>query len=355
MARVVDISDWIEQPWLNTGGTRNKKIYLNPQENERYFFKESFKKGNRDFKYEFWSEIIASQVGLNLGFTTLDYCVAINRGAIGCLSKSMIQHEKEELYEGVKYLNAIDPTFVTSNSKPGKKYTLQLIVKALKTFESKTYIQEFLEILVFDALIGNSDRHQENWAFIKIVSSFGSTINEIEAADKDGLFNNLKGIGVWIFRQLAFRHGQLRKQFQTGKLLFNPTLSSAPIYDSGCSFGRELTDDAILDHLKNPILLKNYVDRGKSEVHFNGQKVSHFELVQSLLEDSEFKEMTSEVIRRIVNLWDHNTMKSLIENIDKELVEFGLGKPFPSERKEFAFKMLTLRFEALKALNQAHR
>jgi hypothetical protein len=44
MEKLYDITFWSEQPWLNTGGTRNKKIYLNPADNELYYFKQSLKK-----------------------------------------------------------------------------------------------------------------------------------------------------------------------------------------------------------------------------------------------------------------------------------------------------------------------
>ena len=54
MAELYNISDWSEQSWWNTGGTRDKKIYLNPDDGELYYFKQSFKKGQRDFKHEFW-------------------------------------------------------------------------------------------------------------------------------------------------------------------------------------------------------------------------------------------------------------------------------------------------------------
>ncbi len=39
MPKLYIITEWIEQSWLNTGGTRNKKIYLNPEDGQLYFFK----------------------------------------------------------------------------------------------------------------------------------------------------------------------------------------------------------------------------------------------------------------------------------------------------------------------------
>lgn len=97
MARLYNISEWNEQSWWNTGGTRNKKIYLNPEDGALYFFKQSLKKGSREYKYEFWSEIIASEVVELLGFDILPYQIAIRGIMVGCISKSMINQTSEEL------------------------------------------------------------------------------------------------------------------------------------------------------------------------------------------------------------------------------------------------------------------
>ena len=43
------------------------------------FFKTSLKKKEKDYTYEFWSEIIASEIGRLLGFDTLVYDVAAKK------------------------------------------------------------------------------------------------------------------------------------------------------------------------------------------------------------------------------------------------------------------------------------
>lgn len=52
MPKIFNISDWDEQSWLCTGGTRDKKVYLNSEDGELYCFKQSFNKGNRNYKHE---------------------------------------------------------------------------------------------------------------------------------------------------------------------------------------------------------------------------------------------------------------------------------------------------------------
>ncbi|MDE0561945.1 hypothetical protein OU792_18250, partial [Algoriphagus sp. NF] len=165
MARLFQIDDWNEQSWWNTGGTRDKKIYLNPEDGERYYFKQSYRVGKMDYKYEFWSEIIAFEVGDLLKFNILPYHIAKREGVIGCISKSMIT-DKEELVEGGKYLQAFDQQFKPEDTASRNRYDFQLIINSFRSFQLEAHLSKIVEMLIFDALIGNSDRHQENWAFI---------------------------------------------------------------------------------------------------------------------------------------------------------------------------------------------
>ncbi len=163
---VIDASDWQELRHLNSGGTRNKKLLLN-NEGVLYFFKESYNNEKGKFyKYEFYSEVIASFLGKMLGFDVLEYQIAVFNDKIGCLSQSMI-NEDEELIEGGKYLKSFDNTFIIENEKPKDKYTYQLIEATLKKFNLlEISYSKLIEMIIFDAIIGNSDRHQENWGFI---------------------------------------------------------------------------------------------------------------------------------------------------------------------------------------------
>lgn len=56
----IDTSDWQETFWLHSGGTREKRILLDPQD-KLWFFKRSERKPAQDakpgkyYKDEFWS------------------------------------------------------------------------------------------------------------------------------------------------------------------------------------------------------------------------------------------------------------------------------------------------------------
>ncbi|MBY0426234.1 MAG: hypothetical protein K2Q22_11400 [Cytophagales bacterium] len=193
MAKLYNISDWYEIRYFSTGGTRNKKVYVNPEDGGYYFFKESFNKGLRDYKYEFWSEIIASEVGALLGFDILAYHIAIRGEIVGCISKSMINQASEELIEGGKYLQAFDNTFKPENIKLRNQYNFDLILNALASFRKEKHLKELAETIVFDALIGNSDRHQENWAIINMHTVISEGITQIEREIVTGEIDEMPG------------------------------------------------------------------------------------------------------------------------------------------------------------------
>ncbi len=47
MASFYDISDWEEHEYLGTGGTRDKVVVENAENNWLYYFKTSLKKGDK--------------------------------------------------------------------------------------------------------------------------------------------------------------------------------------------------------------------------------------------------------------------------------------------------------------------
>lgn len=64
-------------------------------------------------------------------------------------------------------------------------YSLDMILKSLEKYNFK---KEFLKILVFDFLIGNSDRHQNNWAIIQ----------KDKAAELSALYDNGSSLCCYI-------------------------------------------------------------------------------------------------------------------------------------------------------------
>jgi hypothetical protein len=355
MPRLYDITEWYEQSWWNTGGTRDKKIYLNPEDGELYYFKQSFKKGQRDYKYEFWSEIIASEIGKLLGFDILPYDIAIRGNIIGCISKSMINPASEELIEGGKYLQAFDNNFNPENIKERNKYTFQLIRNSLDTLGREKHIKDLVKVIIFDALIGNSDRHQENWAIINIHSRVSNNIKEIEEIIEK---KQIESLPNWIknfFNRIFVKSGKIRPEFQTVRLMLPQNTRFAPIYDSGCSFGRELEDERVKQLLENDQEIEKYITKGLAEIHWDGNKIGHFELIVKLISLTELKSFILEIIKKVIEQFDSEKLEKLVLEIDKELIDSGNTNSFPKERKDLVLKLLTLRFNKLREIYSQYK
>lgn len=355
MAKLYNISEWNEQSWWNTGGTRDKKIYLNPEDGELYYFKQSFKKGQRDYKHEFWSEIIASEIGELLGFDILPYHIAIRENVVGCISKSMINQESEELIEGGKYLQAFDNTFKPENIKLRNQYNFELILNALVSFKKEKHLKELVETIVFDALIGNSDRHQENWAIINVHTIISESITQIQKNIDSG---EIDSIPNWINKLIKVVYtvkGKIRPELQTARLMLPKQTRFAPIYDSGCSFGRELDDERVKQMLNSEKEIQKYISKGLAEIHWGSNKITHFELVNNLLEYEGLKDFILNTLKRIIERFDNKRIKQIVLDIDKEIIDLGNSNFLPKERKELVLKLLTLRLNKLREIYSQHK
>ncbi|WP_439490636.1 hypothetical protein [Algoriphagus sp.] len=329
-------------------GTRNKKVYLNPKNGLSYFFKESYRQGKKDYKFEFWSEIIAYEVGTSLGFDVLPYHIAKRGETLGCISKSMIGPE-EQLTEGGKYLQAFNPLFRPENTQERSRYDFQLIVESLEWFGLEKYIPKLIEVIVFYALIGNSDRHQENWAVLTRPMVLPQTINQIE---KEGLGNSVLGR----FAKRIFGKEKSPNDDLGGiRLFLERDTSFAPIYDSGCCFGRELNDEKVSQILSNQDQLNAYIERGRAEIHWRREKISHFQLLENLLSTQKFKEFTFLSLNKVVENFKTSQIKQTIFDIDKVMELSGLGRHLPRERKELIWELLALRHQRIRDIYLNHK
>jgi hypothetical protein len=336
-----DISEWQKNIHYSTGGTRSKYVALNPSTNEEFFFKGSKETESGEIRYssEFWSEIVSSKVGQYLGFPLLDYNIAFDKNhnqKIGCLSKSMITNSQTKLTEGKTYLTGFNPSYNPEKDK--NDYTFQFICNALNHFKLNECIEKIIEIIVFDSVIGNSDRHQENWG---ILTSF-----KIKNNDDINNASSKKNIKTLIsnFSKKTKNKDGLAK---SSEIIFEIIFEFAPIYDSGCCLGREYVDSKIELMLKNTQMIEAYVKKGESEIHWDGfvKKRKHFELIELLL--IQYPKETTKFISKIKTEFDPNEIKKIIHEIDSNLPKDLINFKLSDIRKEFMCKLITLRTEKL--------
>lgn len=346
MPRLFTITeDWNEQPWFSTGGTRAKK-YLQGPDGKFYYFKRSQFKPGKDYTYEFWNEIIAYELGTMLGFKMLQYDIAIDGAIMGCICESMINSEEEELIEGIKYLQAYSPDYDPTKKEHQKWYTFNLIEGALESAKIPHFINDVIKIIIFDSIIGNGDRHQENWAVISKQQLITDIVDELEKSKKIKLSKTDKSLFRWVKKHISVKK---EKGEKIPALLYKTITSFSPVYDSGSSLGRELLDDRVHLYLSDPKELNRYIEKGTSEIHWENKKCSHFELILNLLQ-SKYKETVKEITKRAIEKFDPALLSQLISNIDSNVPERLEKYKIPVYRKQLIIKIITLRLEKLREL-----
>lgn len=339
MPEFYDVTNWNEKPHFQTKGTRSKCVVEKPSTSELYFFKTSMNRADRDYYYEFWSEIIASAVGRELGFNLLTYDIAVKEALVGCISKNMCGKD-ECLVEGISILTAYDNTYDPKNKASYKDYTFQFINDALTFLGMEEHIYRIIDIVLFDSIIGNSDRHQENWGIItpvrtitepKLKERFMTVIKRIKG------FPDLKDSDL---KDVSFQIQPLFGEF-------------APIYDSGCCLVREYANDEIERRLHNEDMFNGIINRAKAEIRWAGEKdkIRHYELINKVKSyRNDFRNYVIAGIQRTLGKYDEQKIAEIIYHIDDKLPQEYNQYALPEIRKEMIVKILKRRIELLKEM-----
>lgn len=352
-ATFTDISTWDINRYIGTGGTRSKEIAIHPDSEKQYFFKASKidKFDNVKYPTEFWSEIISSKIGQCLGFNMLDYNIAYNennRQQVGCISKSMVEYEENKLTEGITYLRGFDPQY--DPEKDQDKYTFQFICDTLSHFSLDEYIVHIIEIIIYDSIIGNSDRHQENWGTISYFREAIASYERDFAAGKDGWLDRLLKKMKHAMTKTTIKQHENSEQLKHSTLVIQNEIapnSFAPIYDSGCCLGREIIDSRVAKMLQDKQMMEAYTRKGTSEIHWEGidKKLNHFGLVKLVMHEYEVD--VRRIIAEIKKKYNSEILKNIIFNIDSELPDKLKAFKLSEQRKELMYKLITLRLEKL--------
>lgn len=160
-----DFPSWKEYEGASEGSGRSEKIWLiNEKTAQTGLFK--FKKDVETTDHV--SECIACELAGMIGIPCAKFELGIYHGREGSMSYNIVDRKGKELREGIEYIAAKYRRYDQERlivSGTGEKYSLEMIEESLTPFEGM--FEEFLRIPVFDFLIGNTDRHQSNWALLK--------------------------------------------------------------------------------------------------------------------------------------------------------------------------------------------
>ena len=241
----VDITSWRVIHASPTKGSRDKKWVVKPvqmekDETELFLFKESHKR----HPAEFWSEIITHRIGELVGVPTPETHCTKFENTYAALIKFFLKIKDgkiiEDLVHGGDLILGKHPDF---DRKKGETHNVFFVEEILRgQLKHLGLYEKFLSILVFDALIGNTDRHQDNWGIIAEVG------------------------------------GQ------------KPSFRLAPAFDNSDSLGRELMEEKLDGFLKEDgVQLQRYLEKGLPHLRWSvdGRSlewINHFELLKRLSE-----------------------------------------------------------------------
>ena len=326
-----DVSDWLETSAPSTKGTRDKLVLIKPQTEDTYFLKFPMVREKRDYTPENWSEVLAYEIGKALGFNVLRYDLAVHKGKVGCISKNMTKPgNNESLVEGHSILSRFDSTYDPSNKDTYNRYTFDFVCKALRAYDAEFYVKDFIRTLIFDAIIGNSDRHQSNWGIILI---------------------NTVGVKP-IKKGLRLPFGKSKNNGLRETITIEEK-KAAPIYDSGCCLGREFGEQQIQQHLDIQSKFDKYIRNGVSELRMSetAKKPSHEELLRFIknVNNGQWESFMSEEINRVIQTYNPERINELIFNIDKNLPDqYRERYGITFARKEFVCRVIETRINNLK-------
>lgn len=299
--QLIDCSTWkVDQEYeIFPVGARDKTMLWAPstglhadlRQNWPYLFKQSI----ASYPDQFWTEVVAYIISQNMGVQVPTAYPSIRKiggdqAVCGALIEWFYNVETERFVHASQYFQRLNPEFDNEMGTQHNLHDLAIITRTIKqTQVLKTNRAKWLsEMVVFDALIGNTDRHQENWGFI---------------------------------------------------FFEDESVEISPLFDNGTSLGHERFIDKVCGW--GDQRFGNYIERGLHHLRYNRQdknkRIQLFDFV-SLLSSTKNKKM---------NAWMKNKLDQVdIDTISErimQLTEIEAPIPLSPERAEWMIRIIKYR------------
>lgn len=195
-------------------------------------------------------------------------------GKYGSMSYNILENKYDTLFEGILFIQKRFPYYdkdKLEDNYSNMKYSVQMIKKSL--LEDYYFdIKKIYKMIIFDILIGNSDRHHSNW---------------------------------------AIKHKREKVSDHMTKI----TLDLCPLYDNGSSLCSYEDNNNLEIFFKDKMKFEALINtKSKSAIGWENERpIRHFDLLKKIKDNAY--ELTVEYIEKIKNNINE-------ENIDKILNEF---------------------------------
>ncbi len=301
-----DVAGWeSDEFFVFPQGARAKSAVTTPdpapQPALREAWRHLFKRSKKSYPDQFWGEVVAYRIGCLLGVPVPPAFAAYDSatGVCAALIEWFYDEAQENFVWAGEFLQQLKPDFDrdkgADHNMRDNEVLLSAFARSSKRNEvrfSEDWRQWWVDTLLFDALIGNTDRHQDNWG-----------------------------------------------------LIFNATnIRLAPAFDNGTSLGHERFLPRIAGWRDEDI--DRYISRGTHHVRWpvrDGLPVrEHLRVLELALDKWP---QTREVARRRLDF-----PKLMLRESIADLVTLAMPVPLTEGRMDFIVRLLSRRFELLQAL-----
>ena len=133
------------------------------------------KTGHKWYPVESLTEYLLNLLGVDFGLNMAESDIRWISGQLRFLSKFFLKEKNEELIHGADVFAGFlgDKNFVEEieeNQLSRDLFTLQFVEKSLNyifPYQKDDIMEGLVKMLIFDALVGNNDRHFYNWGIIR--------------------------------------------------------------------------------------------------------------------------------------------------------------------------------------------
>lgn len=307
-SKVIDVSSWKldDQFGSYPEGAREKSAFFPPEDLEFDFINAQkrylFKRSRRMYPDQFWAEIVAYQVGCLLGVEVPPAFASYNSedNTCGALIEWFYIDNEAYYAQGGNYMQSAIPNFERKLGAKHNYHTISAISRALNM--TKILMVDWQihwgQAFLFDALIGNTDRHQDNWGLIWVVNKVNGNIK----------------------------------------------VNYSPLFDNGTALGHELFEHKVSQWDEGRY--SSYINNGCHHMKWNLDnlsRVGHVEMVKRVTQDNlVLKTHLANMLNNFSMDELHNTLSTL-QNLE-------LPIKFSEGRSNLMFKLISMRHQLLKSV-----